>query len=546
MIRTLTRDASSTSLFSYARMHFRHARERHAFALAVHRFTRCVVKTQHDILRRHDRRIAVGREQNVVRRQHQRARFHLRFERQRHVNSHLVTVEVGVERRANERMQLDCLAFDQHRLESLNAETVQRRRAVQHDRMFANDFFENVPHHRRLVLDFLLRGLDGRSDAHHFQLVEDERLEQFERHQLRQTALMQLERRADHDHRTARVVDALTEQVLTETTALTLDHVSQRLQRTLVRAGHRLAATTVVEQRIDGFLQHPLFVADDDFRRLQFEQTLQPVVTVDHAAIQVVQVRRRETAAIERHERTQFRRQHRQHFEHHPVGLDARTLECLEHFQALRVLLDLRFRTRVLEFGAQHLDLLVDVDRAQQFAHAFRAHLGTEFVTVLFDLVVVILFRHDLPRFQRRHARIDHHVCFEIQHAFDIAQRHVEHHAQTRRQRLQEPDVRNRRGQFDVAHPFATHLRERHFDAALFADHAAVLQALVLAAQALVVLDRPENLRAEQAIPLRLERAVVDGFRLLHFTERPRTDLVGRGQTDLDRVKNFRLLDLLE
>ncbi len=525
---------------------FRHAGERHAFALAIHRFTRCVVKTQHDILRRHDRRIAVGREQDVVRRQHQRARFHLRFQRQRHVNGHLVTVEVGVERRANERMQLDRLAFDQHRLESLNAETVKRRRTVQHDRMFTNDFFENVPHHGCLVLDFLLRGLDGGSNTHHFQLVEDERLEQFERHQLRQTALMQLERRTHHDHRTARIVNALTEQVLTETTALTLDHVSERLQRTLVRAGHCLTATTIVEQRIDGFLQHPLFVADDDLRRLQFEQTFQPVVTVDHAAIQVVQVRRSETATVERHERTQFRRQHRQHFQHHPVRLDARTLECLEHFQALRVLLDLRFRTRVLEFGAQHFDLFVDVDCAQQFTHAFRAHLGTEFVAVFFNLVVVILFRHDLPRFQRRHARFDHHVRFEIQHAFDVAQRHVEHHAQTRRQRLQEPDVRNRRGQFNVAHPFATHLGERHFDAALFADHATVLQALVLAAQALVVLDRAKNLGAEQTIAFRLEGPVVDGFRLLHFAEGPRADLVRRGQTDLDRVEYFRLLDLLE
>ena len=45
-------------------------------------------------------------------------------------------------------------------------------------------------------------------------------------------------------------------------------------------------------------------------------------------------------------------------------------------------------------------------------------------------------------------------------------------------------------GELDVAHALAAHLGLRHFDAALLADHAAVLQALVLAAQALVVLDR--------------------------------------------------------
>ena len=46
---------------------------------------------------------------------------------------------------------------------------------------------------------------------------------------LGRAALMQLELRTDHNDRTTRVIDALTEQVLTETTALALDHVGQRL-----------------------------------------------------------------------------------------------------------------------------------------------------------------------------------------------------------------------------------------------------------------------------------------------------------------------------
>ena len=83
--------------------------------------------------------------QDVVRRQHQRARLHLRLERQRHVHGHLVAVEVGVERRADERMELDRLAFDQHRLECLDAEAVQRRRAVEHHRVLADHLFEDVP-----------------------------------------------------------------------------------------------------------------------------------------------------------------------------------------------------------------------------------------------------------------------------------------------------------------------------------------------------------------------------------------------------------------
>jgi hypothetical protein len=65
------------------------------------------------------------------------------------------------------------------------------------------------------------------------------------------------------------------------------------------------------------------------------------------------------------------------------------------------------------------------------------------------------------------------------------------------------------------------HAAQRDFNAALFADDALVLHALVLAAQALVVLDRAEDARAEQAVALRLEGPVVDGLRLFDFAEGP-------------------------
>src|SRR5690606_13994992 len=74
-------------------------------------------------------------------------------------------------------------------------------------------------------------------------------------------------------------------------------------------------------------------------------------------------------------------------------------------------------------------------------------------------------------------------------------------------------------------------------DAALLADDALVLHALVLAAQALIVLDRPEDARAEQAVALGLEGTVVDRLRLLDLTERPRRDLVGAGDRDADRIE---------
>ena len=130
---------------------------------------------------------------------------------------------------------------------------------------------------------------------------------------------------------------------------------------------------------------------------------------------------------------------------------------------------------------------------------------------------------------------------FEIEHALQLLELHVEQHADAAGQRLQEPDVGNRRGQFDMAHALAADLRHGHFHAALFADDALVLHALVLAAQALVILDRAKDAGAEQAITFRLEGPVVDGFWLLDLAERPAADLFRAGDGNLDLVKRLGL-----
>ena len=128
----------------------------------------------------------------------------------------------------------------------------------------------------------------------------------------------------------------------------------------------------------------------------------------------------------------------------------------------------------------------------------------------------------------RRVARIDHHIGLEVENALQIAQRNIQQVADARRQALEEPHMRARRRQLDVAHALAAHLAHRHFHAALVADHAAVLHALVLAAQALPVRHRAKDARAEQAVALRLEGAVVDGLRLGDLAMRPAADLLRR------------------
>ena len=62
--------------------------------------------------------------------------------------SHLVTIEVSVERGTNKRMKLDRLTFYKDRLECLDTQTMQCRCTVQHNRMFFDDIFQYIPYFR--------------------------------------------------------------------------------------------------------------------------------------------------------------------------------------------------------------------------------------------------------------------------------------------------------------------------------------------------------------------------------------------------------------
>ena len=111
----------STSPASSARMTSVFVAEDAAFALRAGPGFRQVVTAEHDILRRHRDGRAARRRQDVVRGHHQHGRLDLRFRRERDMHGDLVAVEVGVERRADQRMDADRLALDEDRLERLNA-----------------------------------------------------------------------------------------------------------------------------------------------------------------------------------------------------------------------------------------------------------------------------------------------------------------------------------------------------------------------------------------------------------------------------------------
>ena len=131
------------------------------------------------------------------------------------------------------------------------------------------------------------------------------------------------------------------------------------------------------------------------------------------------------------------------------------------------------------------------------------------------------------------------HVRGEVDDFLEILGSKVEEVPEATWNTLEVPDVGNGRSKFDVTHALTTNLGASYFNTAALTDDALEAHPLVLTAVALPVASWSEDLLAEQAIFLRLECAVVDRLRLLNFTVRPRTNVVGRCKADTEFVEEI-------
>ena len=513
--------------------------------------------------------------------------------------SHLVTVEVSVECCTDERVEANRVTFDELRIEGLDTQAVKRRSAVQHDRVVFNNLFENVPNFRTFCVNVLLSRLERVDNAFFFQALDDERLVKFKSHALRETALVHAKFRSHDNHGTAGVVNTLTEQVHTEAALLTLEEFSEALERTCRTCTSGAAAA--IEQLVDSFLEHTLFVAENHVRGTDVNQLFQAVVAVDDTAIEFVQVGGSKAATFERYERTKIRRDNRKNVEDHPGRLVSEQASFVRILVAeffvgvgkhkvgvLGFVVYLEFgnsfgktlepglacvagRIRILVVAAEafHLGLLEgfddlealhgvvllglglgsslqaeffgelgQVDAVEQLLDSRCAHLGFKF-TAFGNEVLILSFVDQGVRFEVGRTRINHHVLFVVDDMVEVLSIEVEECTDDARLVTDEPGVGQRDSKFDVAHAFATDLGVSHFNAATVADDALVADALELTAVAFPVLNRSKDLFAEKTILFRLEGTVVNRFRLCHFAIGPVTDQVRGGEMNRNVAKLF-------
>ena len=517
---------------------FRGVSEMSAFAEAARLNHRKIIRTDDHILSRRNDRLTVAELQNVVGGKHEESRLCSRLDRKRYVNCHLVAVEVRVERAADERMQLYSSAFDEYGLKGLDTQSVQCRSTVEEYGVVFDNLFEDIPYRDVLCFfDNALCVLYILALAAVDQLFDDERLEQFERHFLRNTALVHLEFRTDDDNRTTGIVDTLTEKVLTETTLLTSEHSGKGFQLSVAGSYDRLTSSAVFDEGVDRFLEHSLFVSDDDVGSAQVEQLLQTVVTVDYSSVKIVEVAGRVSAAVERDHRSEFGRKNGENVEDHPFGTGVARTERVDDFESLYSL-ELTLAGGGVDDLFQILRFLVEVYLCKEFLYSFCAHSDAETsAAVGFESFLVFLIVDDLLLDEICRARVDYDILDKVQYHLDISRRHIERKAYSGRYALEIPYVGDGGSEFDMTHSLASDLSAGNFNAALVADNAFISDSLIFTAMAFPVLGRSENPLAEQTVFFGFLSSVIDGFGLGDFAVRPGPDFFGRCNAYLYRVK---------
>ena len=124
-------------------------------------------------------------------------------------------------------METDRLTTDEHRTECLDTETVKGRSTIEEDIFTFDNRIESIPDFFGLLFDDLLSVLDIVRLLESDETTNDKWLEQSECHSLWETTLIHLELRSDDDHRSTRVVDSFTEEILTESTLLSLEDIRE-------------------------------------------------------------------------------------------------------------------------------------------------------------------------------------------------------------------------------------------------------------------------------------------------------------------------------
>ena len=243
--------------------------------------------------------------------------------------------------------------------------------------MLLYDAFQHAPNLFAAALNESLCALYIMRFALSHKLVHYERLKKLKRHFLRQSALIHLELRSDDDNASSGIIHAFSEKILTETALFAAQQSGKRLKLAVSCARNGLAASAVVDKRVNGLLKHTFFVSYDNIGSGKLDKSFQTVVSGNDSAIQIIQIGGCESAAVKLNHRPKLRRKHGKNVHYHPRRIVFAFYKRVKDFKTLNRL-DLLLSGRIVDDFADLLVLLFQIDSAEKLLYRLRAHADSE------------------------------------------------------------------------------------------------------------------------------------------------------------------------
>ena len=199
---------------------------------------------------------------------------------------------------------------------------------------------------------------------------------------------------------------------------------------------------SVVKEGVDSFLKHTLFVADDDLRGTELQQTFQAVVPVDDTAVKVVQIAGGKTAAVKLDQRTQVGRHHRENGHDHVFRTAVACHESFDQTETFSPLFAVGFVVAGFEILFQFCLFSGEVDFFQQGFDSLSTHISHKGIGIVFACLEVIIFSKGHTGFETGDITgIGNDILFVVKDTLQRLGGHVKDQTDTAGQTLEEPDM---------------------------------------------------------------------------------------------------------
>ena len=117
------------------------------------------------------------------------------------MHRHLVAIEVGIEGRAHQGVNLYGAALHQHRLKGLDSQAMQGGSTVEQNRVLMNNFFQDVPDLLITSFNHSLGTFNRIGQSVLFEFANNERLIQLQSYFFRKAALIEFKIRTYYNYR---------------------------------------------------------------------------------------------------------------------------------------------------------------------------------------------------------------------------------------------------------------------------------------------------------------------------------------------------------